>query len=154
MDAQKEKIIHDIVNTIRRLYRAVYLESSKMSRQFGLTAPQSGVLRTLAKNGPLSSAELSRKLHVTPSNITGVIDRLEKKGVVKRVRQETDRRLSLITLEKKGAELSRKLPDPIENKLIAGLADLDIEKVNALGEAMDQIHAILDTKLPAGFDFE
>jgi len=77
MSAENELIIKEIVDAIRRLYRAVYLDSAKMSRQFGLTGSQSGVLRNLVAHGPLSSAALSRRLYVTPSNITGVIDRLE-----------------------------------------------------------------------------
>ena len=82
MSSENEIIIKEIVSSIRRLYRAVYLDSSKVSRRFGLTGSQSGVLRTLFRNGPLSSADLSRNLFMTPSNITGIIDRLEKKGLV------------------------------------------------------------------------
>lgn len=80
MITENELLIKEIVCAIRRLVRAVYLDTEKMSRRFGLTGPQSGVLRTLSEHGPLSSADLSRKLYVTPANITGIIDRLEKKG--------------------------------------------------------------------------
>ena len=48
----------------------------KMGKQYGLTGPQSLVLRLLIKEGALSSADLSRQMYVTPSNITGIIDRL------------------------------------------------------------------------------
>jgi DNA-binding MarR family transcriptional regulator len=84
---QNEAVIKQIVGNLRRLVKAVYLDSSKISRQYGLTAAQSIVLRILFQEGPLSSADLSRRLYVTPSNMTGVIDRLEKKGLVERVRQ-------------------------------------------------------------------
>ena len=125
MSVENELVIKEIVDAIRRLYRAVYLDAAKMSRQFGLTGSQSGVLRNLVAHGPLSSAALSRRLYVTPSNVTGVIDRLEKKGLVERVRKEGDRRIALITLTEKGDELSKSLPDPIEKKLISELGDLE-----------------------------
>ena len=146
MSVENELVIKEIVDAIRRLYRAVYLDSSKMSRQFGLTGAQSGVLRNLFAHGALSSADLSRKLYVTPSNITGVIDRLEKKGLVERTRKVGDRRVALITLTEKGNELSKSLPDPIEKKLISELIDLEPEHVQLLSMAMNQIINLIDTK--------
>ena len=146
MIPENERVIKDIVWAIRRLVRAVYLDTAQMSRQHGLTGSQSMVLRSLIHNGPLSSADLSRKLFVTPSNITGVIDRLEKKGLVERIRKQGDRRVSLITLTETGAELSKSLPDPIEKRFITQLADLEPEHVQILGVAMSQILNMMDTK--------
>ena len=146
MSLENEKVIKEIVGAIRRLVKAVYLDSSKMSRQYGLTGSQSGVLRCLTQDGLLSSAELSRQLHVTPSNITGIIDRLEKKGLVERIRKEGDRRIALIELTERGEALSKQLPDPIEIKLISELADLDPGQVQQLGNSMNQILKLIDAK--------
>lgn len=146
MKPENEITINEIVGAIRRLVRAVYLDTAKMSKQFGLTGPQSAVLRILVKKGPISSAELSRKLYVTPANITGIIDRLEKKGLVERTRKDGDRRIALITLTESGTNLSKDLPDPIENKLIAELADLESGHVQMLGLAIKQILTLIDVK--------
>ena len=146
MIPENEQKIKDLVGAIRSLVRAVYLDTSKMSRQYGLTGSQSGVLRTLYQKGSLSSADLSRQLHVTPSNITGIIDRLEKKGLVQRVRKAEDRRVALINLTDSGQELSRSLPDPIETTLIRGLAYLDPSQVDRLGHCMSQILNLIDAK--------
>ena len=129
MRAENEMVIKKIVGSIRKLYRAVYLDAAKMSPGFGLTGSQSGVLRTIFNHGPLSSADLSRRMFVTPSNITGIIDRLEKKGLVERIRRREDRRIVLITLTEDGERISKMIPDPIEKKLINGLADLEPAKV-------------------------
>ena len=141
-----EHIIKDIVESIRRLVRAEYLDSQKMSKQYGLTGPQSLVLRLLIKKGALSSADLSRQMYVTPSNITGIIDRLEKKGLVDRIRQQGDRRVALITLTESGQKLGKTIPDPIEKKIVNQLADLEPEHLQILAMAMDQILNLIDTK--------
>ena len=146
MIPENEKVIKDIVWSVRRLVRAVDLDSQKISRQYGLTSSQSSVMRNLLKYGPTSSAGLSRMLYVTPSNITGVIDRLEKKTLVERVRKVGDRRVALIRLTESGEELSRNLPDPIEERFIAELADLEPEHVQLLGMAMDQILKLMGSK--------
>jgi DNA-binding MarR family transcriptional regulator len=94
----------------------------------------------------MSSAEVSRRLYVTPSNVTGIIDRLQKKGYVERIRKEGDRRVALITLTESGRQLSQAIPDPIEKKLIAELADLEPQHVQILGMAMQQIIDLIDTE--------
>jgi DNA-binding MarR family transcriptional regulator len=142
----KEHAITDIVESIRRLVRAEYLDSQKMSKQYGLTGPQSLVLRLLIKKGALSSADLSRQMYVTPSNITGIIDRLEKKGLVERIRQQSDRRVVLITLTQSGKKLGKTIPDPIEKKIINQLDDLEPEHLQILAVAMNQILNLIEVK--------
>jgi DNA-binding MarR family transcriptional regulator len=144
MNPQNESVIQDLVWSIRRLVRAVYLDSQKISKRYGLTGPQSAVIRNLYNNGPMSSADLSRNLFVTPSNITGIIDRLKKKQLVERIKKEGDRRVALITLTDTGNELSKTLPDPIMKKFIAELADLEPEHVQLLAMAMNQILNLID----------
>ena len=154
MNPQNESVIQDLVWSIRRLIRAVYLDSQKISKRYGLTEPQSAVVRNLYNNGPMSSANLSRNLFVTPSNITGIIDRLEKKQFVERIKKEGDRRVALITLTEAGQELSKTLPDPIMKKFIAELADLEPEHVQLLAVAMNQILNLIDTEEVEGEPLE
>ena len=154
MNPQNESVIQDLVWSIRRLVHAVYLDSQKISKRYGLTGPQSAVIRNLYNNGPMSSADLSRNLFVTPSNITGIIDRLEKKKLVERIKKKGDRRVSLITLTNTGNELSKTLPDPIMKKFIAELADLEPEHVQLLAMAMNQILNLIDTEEDEGEPLE
>ncbi len=144
MSAENKAVIKEIVRSIRKLVRAVSLDAQKMSKRFGLTGPQSGVLRNLVNNGSMSSADLSRMMFVTPSNITGIIDRLEKKDLVKRVKKEGDRRVALIALTEAGEALSKSLPDPIEKRFLEELADLDTDGVRILSAAMNQILDLMD----------
>ena len=141
-----EHLIKDIIESIRRLVRAEYLDSQKLSKQYGLTGPQSLVLRLLIKKGALSSADLSRQMYVTPSNITGIIDRLEKKELVERIRKQGDRRVAMITLTQSGQKLGKTIPDPIEKKFVNQLADLEPEHLKILATAMNQILNLIDTE--------
>ena len=125
MKAEDEAAIPDIVDSIRRPVRAVYFDSWKMSRQYGLTGLQSSVLRNLVNDGSRSTTDLTRMLYVTPSNINGIIDRLYKKGLVKRIKKQGDRLVTLITLTESGQRPGRSIPDPIINLSISELGDLE-----------------------------
>ena len=143
MDENKVTAIQDIVVTIRKLVSAVHLNSPRMKKESGLTGPQVEALRILAKDGSLSSAALSRKLCVTPSNITGIIDRLEKKGLVERVRGLKDRRVSQLELTPAGKVMNESLPSSIEGKLINGLLDMPEEEIVHLADQLKKILELL-----------
>lgn len=71
----------------------------------GLTQSQFGVLETLYHLGPLCQGQVSAKLLKSTGNITLVLDNLEKRGLVQRVRQTDDRRQVRISLTLQGEEL-------------------------------------------------
>ncbi len=76
---------------------------SHLRENFDITLPQFEVLCELDHYGtPLVMSRLSELLKVTSSNITGVIDRLERDGIVKRFRSSEDRRVQYIDMTAKG----------------------------------------------------
>lgn len=141
-----EPMVKDIVSSIRKLVRATHLDSSEMKKRYGLTGPQCAVLRILNNEGAMSSVDLSRKLFVTPSNITGIIDRLEKKNMVERIKRPHDRRITLISLTDKGTEISQKIPDPIESRLIDELGKLNKDEIEEILEALKLTLSMINVK--------
>lgn len=73
--------------------------------EYGLTAPQFGVLEALYHLGPLPLGELADKLLVTGGNVTYVMDRLEQQKLVRRERSPEDRRVIQAKLTAKGNAL-------------------------------------------------
>ena len=73
--------------------------------EYGLTAPQFGVLEALYHLGPLPLGELADKLLVTGGNVTYVMDRLEQQKLVRRERSPEDRRVVQAKLTAKGSAL-------------------------------------------------
>jgi DNA-binding MarR family transcriptional regulator len=93
-DEQIQKLINALDSCIRA-YRKILQEELKT---YHLTIPQARVISVLREDGPQSFGELSKKLETSTSSITGIVDRLEKSGWVKRERDEHDRRIVWITL--------------------------------------------------------
>ena len=73
--------------------------------ELGLTSPQFYVLATLGYAGGLPFGEIGEKMMVTVSNLTGIVDRLEEKGLVARERDSDDRRVVRVKLTERGAKL-------------------------------------------------
>lgn len=146
MEHLEQECIQQIVASVRKLIRSVSLDSARTGRKFGVSGSQTQVLRNLLIYGSLSSAELSRKMFVTAANMTGIIDRLESKGVVERQRKPGDRRVVLITLTESGRELAASLPDPVEKKLLQGLRDRPYEEMVRIAESMTTLLDLVDAE--------
>ena len=93
------------LNAFININRAVNSISTRISKNFQqkkLTESQFGVLEALLHLGPLCQKEIAQKLLVSGGNITMVIDNLEKRNLVRRLKSEKDRRYFNIELTKKG----------------------------------------------------
>lgn len=100
------------LNTFIKLMRATDSISADLTRHVaaaGLTLGQFGVLEALLHLGPMSQCDLGGKLLRSGSNITTVIDNLEKQDLVARVRRSDDRRVVDVSLTAKGRTLINKL---------------------------------------------
>lgn len=143
---EQQESVQEIVAAVRKLVRSVFVDSARTGRKFGVSGAQNLVLRNLKSYGPLSSAELSRKMFVTPANMTGIIDRLEAKDLVYRQRKPSDRRVVLITMTEAGQKLSESLPDPVERKLLYGLRDKSPEEVSRIAASMATLLTLVDAE--------
>jgi DNA-binding MarR family transcriptional regulator len=94
-------------------------ESQRLFRPYGLTAAQYNVLNVLAASADgLSQRELGDILVVDRSNVTGLLDRLEKAGLVKRTDHPSDRRVYRVSLTTAGRKLWAKV-QPLYFKVAA-----------------------------------
>ncbi len=93
-----------------KLVRAAGSVSARLEASFselGLTVSQFAVLEALEHLGPLYQKDLARKILKSSGNITMVVDNLEKRGLVTRVRDESDRRHYFVKITPLGSRLLR-----------------------------------------------
>ena len=139
---EKELLIKNISTTVKQLMRAIEKKDTEYYDRFGLTAPQGLVIFNLKECGPLSPVGLSRKMCVSPSNMTGIINRLERKGWIERIRKNDDRRGYLIRFTQQGLKMSREISDPIEKKIRAKLAKSHDKDLRSLTSALNTVFSV------------
>jgi len=104
-----------IVETIIYLYTESRRLTKGMAREVGLTGPQLTVIKLLETFENLSLSSLSERIRAQNSTVTGIIDRMEREGLVRRERSTTDRRVVHIRLSDKGQKLAQKIQvEPME----------------------------------------
>jgi DNA-binding MarR family transcriptional regulator len=112
--------------------------------ELGLTAPQVHALLWLGHDGPLTMGELARRVAVTEKTVTGLADRLERDGYLRRERDPEDRRVVRARATARGAELSRMIEEGMLAKLGHLLALLDAADRKALFDILDKLARRLD----------
>ena len=98
--------------------------SKRMRRQLQVTGPQRLVLRVIGQIPGISAGSVSRLLHVHPSTLTGVLARLQTRGLIARQPDPADRRRSLLVLTAAGAAIDRRHAGTVEAAVRKALATL------------------------------
>ncbi len=151
----RDGAISEIMQSLRRIFKAIQDYSHEVSSKFGITGPQLWALKTISQNGSLSLRDLSERMYLHPSTITGVVDRLEKKGYVIRKRDQVDRRVIYVELTADGRKLVRKAPNPAQGKMIYGLKNLKGRDLNLIYDSVQKLVEIMEAQnIEATFFFD
>jgi DNA-binding MarR family transcriptional regulator len=143
-------MVHDESGTpsprdaFNRLLAVSILMADDMARGLqarGLTRARANALWEMARHTPLTQRQIADLLHVTPRNITKLVDALEQDGFVTRTSHASDRRAVLVRLTKKGQAAAARLEseaNALAQELFGGLSPAD---VTTIVRALDHVAA-------------
>ncbi len=97
------------VRELAKCYQAFEVYSAAHIRSLGLTPAQFDVIATLGNTPGMPTRELGEKTLITKGTLTGVVDRLESKRLVRRLASQSDGRSQIVQLTKKGEALFAKV---------------------------------------------
>ncbi len=144
-----------IVSGLRRVVRALEVYSHDVRRDYGLTAPQLWALKTLGRRGPLTVSELASALLVHQSSASLLVNRLERRGLVHRSRQQDDRRFVRIEPTEQGLALAAQAPEPAQGRLLHGLSRMSPARIRNIRRAVDDLVGAMEAEnVQARFFFE
>jgi len=138
--------IRRIIYQVRRLMQAGYQYTKELNKNYQVSAPQLNYLLALNEAGPLPPSQIARHIMVKSSTVTGVIDRLEYKGLVKRTRNSPDRRVITIELTDAGRTLAQHAPPPIQQKIVDGLKRLQPDQLELVAHYLEMLTHMLDVQ--------
>lgn len=135
---------------LQKVHQVIYRELQKDFTNKGLTTAQFEVLMKLMQHRKLPMWKIGSLLSVTGGNVTGLIDRLEKKGLVIRERSEKDRRIIMARITSQGDKIFRHVSGGFEQKLrntLSGLEKNELNEFNViLGKLYKELHEKFDSE--------
>lgn len=136
----------EILIKIRKIVRSINLESKKIQKEYGVSIPQILCLNFLknSKNYQATQGEVRKFLHLNSSTTSGIINRLEIKGLIARLPKIGDKRTVTISLTSKGDKLIDQLPLLLHEQLSEKLIKQDTKKIKQLEDSLELLINLLD----------
>ena len=113
-----------VVVALRRITQSLDLHSRSLMREFGLTGPQLVILQKLSKSEEISVGELSKSISLSQATVTGILERLEKRGLIERRRSVVDRRRVMVKSTDECATLLDRAPPLMGNSFTGAFSGL------------------------------
>jgi MarR family transcriptional regulator, organic hydroperoxide resistance regulator len=139
----KAIVISEIMDDIRRVFQVVNDKSKKAERETGITGPQLWAIKIIGDSAPVRVSDLAARMYLNPSTVVGILDRLELRGLIQRMRSNDDRRVVKVQLTEVGKELLVRAPEVASGLLVNGLEGLTFNELKSIEAGLDKLVSIL-----------
>ncbi|WHE07066.1 MarR family transcriptional regulator [Thermoanaerobacterium thermosaccharolyticum] len=106
----------DVLKTLKSIMNMIHKSMEDEFRELNITGPQGMIIGILMRHRKMKISELSEKMGLSNSTVSGIVDRLEKQGMVKRVRSSDDRRVVYVNIDEEFRKKSKEVFKKIEDK--------------------------------------
>ncbi len=146
-----EDIRHEAVLNVVRTATLLSAKASQLFRKYDLTEAQFNVLFALKfSSGDTTQAELGKRLVVTRASVTSVLDKLESKGLVRRIDVPQNRRIHHVELTAKGTKLFDRVEPIYRGEVHSVLDDFSKDECASLIDYMEKIRSrVQDLRSPS-----
>jgi DNA-binding MarR family transcriptional regulator len=136
----------EILIKIRKIVRSVDIESKKIQKEYGVSIPQVLCLNFLheSSNYQATQGEIREFLNLNSSTVSGIINRLEKKGLLARLPKSGDKRVVNIALTSAGDKLLENIPSLLHEQLSEKLQRLEQSELNKVEESLNTLVRLLN----------
>ena len=110
---------------LRKIMQAISLHSRSLVKQVGLTGPQLIFLKAVAKSEEIAVGEIARAISLSQATVTGILERMVKRGLVSRQRSDRDKRRVLIRITPAGEEILAQAPPLMQGSFLRQLDHLE-----------------------------
>jgi DNA-binding MarR family transcriptional regulator len=134
----------EVLVTLRRIMHAIDMHSCKLVQGYSLTGPQLLILKVLDKEEEISVGDLARQMKLSPATVTGVLDRLEKRVLVKRTRHPADKRRVMAGITEQGRDMVRQAPPLLQEHFMKRFAELKDWEQTLILASLQRVAAMME----------
>lgn len=143
---KSEQVCEEVLITMRRILRAISLQSKQLSSRYGITTPQLLAMRALVHGPGLSIGDLSKAINLSQATVTAIVDRLESREMVRRERSTSDRRRVIVQLTEVGLEVLASAPSPIQEAFIQSFSKLAQWEQTLVLSTLQRVATMMDVQ--------
>lgn len=129
---------------LRKVIRAIDLHSKHLSKTSGLTSPQLLIMLEIDKTSGVNSSQVAKTVNLSAATVTNILDRLENKNLISRVRDTQDKRKVGLYLTDDGKAILLNAPQALQEHFIENFANLAAWEQSQLLSSMERIAQMMD----------
>ncbi len=137
---QAKQILHTYLRVSQLMSRHFRSYFSKQD----LTFPQAMVLTALGEEGEMPISRLAQSIGSANSTVSGIVDRLERMGLVERVRSKHDRRVIYVALTDRSRAMEQTMEPDVNEQMGRMLTQLSKRELDEIGAALDTLERVLE----------
>jgi DNA-binding MarR family transcriptional regulator len=141
--SRRAALLAGIVQKLQAILQEIDRYSRWSLRRFGVTGPQVWALRVIRDQGTVTTGELAERMFLHISTVSSLIDRLERRRLVRRTSDRRDRRRVWLHLTSKGRATAASTPPSPRSRLPEGLDRLPTAGLLELQRSLDRLSTIL-----------
>jgi DNA-binding MarR family transcriptional regulator len=126
--------------------RAVDIHSRSLIGTHGLTGPQAIILKELERSGVLTVGEIASRVTLSKATVTDILNRLERRELVRRSRSEGDRRKILIDATTKALDILRHSPPLLQERFVSRFKSLRPWEQTQLLSSIQRVAEMMDAE--------
>lgn len=136
----------ELLVALRKVIRAIDLRSKQLSRDVGLTGPQLLVLQDIGKEPGIMVRKIADNINLSAATVTSILDRLEAKALVQRIRSTEDKRRVGVFLTETGQETLADAPLPLQEHFTNRFSQLKEWEQSQMVSTMQRIASMMDAE--------
>lgn len=133
-----------VLVALRRVIRATDLHSKRLSKHAGLTGPQLLIMRSIRDLGEVTIGTIADKVSLSQATVTTILDRLEHRKLVYRVRSTQDKRKVHAHLTEDGADILARAPQPLQEEFIRKFQNLHEWEQTMIVASLQRVANMMD----------
>ena len=107
-----------VMIALRKIIQAIDTNSKQLVKRVGLTGPQLVILQEITRMGEVTAGEIAQAVSLSQATVTGILERMEKRGLLARRRSERDKRRIMVSITESGKQVLKDAPPLMQEAFV------------------------------------
>lgn len=135
-----------VMIAMRKIIQAIDMNSKKLVKRVGLTGPQLVILQEITRMGEVTAGEIAQAVSLSQATVTGILERMENRGLLARRRSDRDKRRIMVSITKSGQQILEDAPPLMQEAFVERFSSLQEWEQTMILSALQRLVSIMDAK--------
>lgn len=143
---EKMKKDEELLVALRKVIRAIDMRSRQLSKEVGLTGPQLLILQKVGKQTGVMVREIADDINLSSATVTNILDRMESKKLIERIRSTEDKRKVGVFITDEGKQALSTAPMPLQEHFTTRFNALEEWEQSQMVATLQHIASMMDAQ--------